>query len=306
MPYLAELTFHLSRAAAAIPEADRARHAAFLRGVQQADGGFPGRAGASDTYYTSFALRALLILDELDADVARRAGAFLTASAVAPGNAVDLFALLSSALLVEAGGGGDCLATAGYEPRTLVERVLDPLRCPDGGAAKSTRSGSSSTYHTFLAALCRELAGLPAENPADVARMIRSRQRDDGGFVELPVMRRSGLNPTAAAVALLRLLDALDEPIRDRAARFLGAMQTAEGGLRAHAVIPAADLLSTFTGLVALADLDRSDCVDACTAGRFVRSLALPDGGYLAATHDDRPDAEYTFYGVAASALLAG
>ncbi len=306
MSYLAELTLNLSRAAAALPEAVRARHASFLRSVQQAAGGFPGRAGSSDPYYTSFALRALLILGELDAEVARPAGSFLAASAGRPGNAVELFALLSSALLVEAGGGGACLLEAGLEPGILVERVLEPLRCPDGGVAKSTRSGAGSTYHTFLAALCRELAGLPAQVPADIACLIRSRQRDDGGFVELPVMHRSGVNPTAAAVALLRMSDALDEPTVARAARFLGSMQSSEGGLRAHAVVPTADLLSTFTGLVALADLGRSAAVDGVATRRFVHSLALPGGGFLAATGDDRPDAEYTFYGVAASALLAG
>ena len=304
MPYLAELTLRLSRAAAALPEDARSRHAAFLRGAEQPGGGFSGRAGGADAYYTSFALRGLLLLGELDTGLARRAGAFLTAGAGRPAGAVELFALLSSSMLIEAAGGGDCLAAAGFEPAALVEDVLDPLRRPDGGLAKSVRSGASSTYHSFLAALCRELVGLPAGNTDDIARMIHSRQREDGGFVELSIMRRSGVNPTAAAIALLRMVGALDEPLGRRAARFLGAMQTREGGLRAHAGIPAADLLSTFTGLVALADLGRSDHLDAPAARRFVGSLALPEGGFLAATHDDRPDVEYTFYGIAASALL--
>ncbi len=304
MPYLAELTFRLSRTAAALPEDARSRHAAFLRGAEQPGGGFAGRAGGADAYYTSFALRGLLLLDALDAGIARRAGSFVAAKAGRPGSAVELFALLSSAMLIEAAGGGDCLAEAGLEPAVLVEQVLEPLRGPDGGLAKSARSGASSTYHTFLAALCRQLVGLPAVNGESVVEMLRERQREDGGFVELPVMRRGGVNPTAAAVALLRIAGALDEPLGSRAARFLAAMQTSEGGLRAHAVVPAADLLSTFTGLVALADLGERDRVDPGAARRFVDSLALPGGGFLAATLDDRPDVEYTFYGVAASALL--
>ncbi len=306
MPYLAELTFRLSRAVAALPDASRAPHAAFLRSAQQPDGGFCGRAGAGDVYYTSFALRGLLVLGKLDDGLARRAGAFLATQSGPPSNAVELFALLSSAMLVEAAGGGDRFSAPGIEPAVLVERVLDPLRCADGGVAKSARSGEGSTYHTFLAALCRELAGLPVGHADEVVSMLRSRRRDDGGFVELPIMRRSGVNPTAAAVALLRMTDALDDPVRDGAAKFLRNMQTAEGGLRAHAVIPVADLLSTFTGLAALGDLGRSDGFDAAAARRFVESLALPGGGYLAATHDDRPDVEYTFYGIAASALVAG
>lgn len=303
MPYLAKLTFQLSRAAAALPKANRARHTAFLRGLQQPDGGFPGRAGASDVYYTSFALRGLLVLGELNSDVGCRAGSFL-AHAGRPGNAVELFSLLSSATLIETAGGGDCFAAAGVEPTALVETVLDPLRCPDGGVAKSVRGGVSSTYHTFLAALCRESVGLSAWSAGEVAPMLRARQQEDGGFVELSVMRRGGVNPTAAAVALLRMMDALDEPLRERAGRYLSSMQSPEGGLRAHSVVPTADLLSTFTGLVALGDLGKSNHLDAAAALRFVESLVHPGGGYLAATHDDRPDVEYTFYGIAASALL--
>jgi len=304
MLYLAELTSRLSRAAAAVPENRWGPHAAFLLAAQQADGGFAGRMGASDAYYTSFALRGLFILGKLDVETSRRAGSFLASRPDRPNNVVDLFAFLSSAMLIEVSGGGDCLAEAGYKPAGLVEQVLTPLCRPGGGVSKSTRSGASSTYHTFLAALCRELAGLPVQDAEGTARTLRARQQNDGGFVELPIMRRSGLNPTAAAVAVLRMLDALDEPLRDRAARFLGAMQTVEGGLRAHAVIPTADLLSTFTGLVALADLEKTDSIDGHAARGFVDSLALPNGGFLAATGDDRPDVEYTFYGIASTVLL--
>ncbi len=304
MPYLADLTFKLHRAAAALPGPSRSCHAAFLRGLQQPDGGFPGRAGASDVYYTSFALRGLLILDALDADVARRANAFLV-QAARPADAVGLFTFLSSAMLTAMVGGEDDFASTGTDPVELVRGVLGPLACPDGGVAKSTRSGVSSTYHTFLAALCHEMVGLPTANADQIAALVRSRQQEDGGFVELPVMRRSGLNPTAAAVALLRMFDALDSPLRELADSYLCGMQGPEGGLRAHSAVPTADLLSTLTGLVALGDLGAAEHLETAAVRRFVDSLAVPGGGYLAATLDDRPDAEYTFYGIAASALLA-
>lgn len=304
MPYLADLTFKLHRAAAALPGASRSRHVAFLRGLQQPDGGFPGRAGASDVYYTSFALRGLFIFDALDVGVARRANAFLV-QASRPTDAVELFTFLSSAMLTAMVDGEDDFASTGTDPVDLVRGVLGPLGCPDGGVAKSTRSGMSSTYHTFLAALCHEMVGLPTVSADRIAALVRGRQREDGGFVELPVMRRSGVNPTAAAVALLRMVDALDSPLRERASRYLGAMQGSEGGLRAHSAIPAADLLSTMTGLVALGDLGATEHLAADAVRRFVTSLDVPSGGYLAAASDDRPDAEYTFYGIAASALLA-
>ena len=305
MPYLAELTSQITQAAARLPEPDRNRHVAFLRNAQQPDGGFSGRAGGSDVYYTSFALRGLFVLDALDGRVARQAGAFLAAQAGRPQNAVDLFAWLSSSRLVKAAGGNDCLAETGMEPVSLVRQVLEPLCCPDGGVAKSTRSGASSTYHTFLAALCRESVGLPTENWDAIVSMLRARQREDGGFVELPVMRQSGVNPTAAAIALLRMGNALDESLRNTAGRYLIGMQTPSGGLQAHASVPAADLLSTFTGFLALADLGRSDALNLTAVRRFVEALAAPHGGYLAVAQDNCPDVEYTFYGIAASALLA-
>ncbi|MDZ7620005.1 MAG: prenyltransferase/squalene oxidase repeat-containing protein, partial [Patescibacteria group bacterium] len=287
-----------------VPGASRSCHAAFLRGMQQSDGGFPGRAGASDVYYTSFALRGLLLLDALDADTARRAGEFL-AQAARPTDAVELFTFLSSAMLAAMAGGADSFAAIGTEPVELVQNVLDPLACPDGGVGKSSRSGMGSTYHTFLGALCREMAGQPMENGDQIAAFVRGRQREDGGFVELPVMRRSGVNPTAAAVALLRMMDALDAPTSERAARYLMDAQGPDGGFRAHSAIPTADLLSTMTGLVALGDLRAWHHMELASVRRFVNSLALPGGGYLAATLDDQPDTEYAFYGIAASALLA-
>ena len=45
-----------------LPEAARARHAGYLKSAQNSDGGFSGREGDSDLYYTAFALRGLLHL----------------------------------------------------------------------------------------------------------------------------------------------------------------------------------------------------------------------------------------------------
>ena len=46
---------------------------------------------------------------------------------------------------------------------------------------------------------------------------LKSRRREDGGFVEIAPMRRSGTNPTAAAVGLFQLLgQELTEELRRR------------------------------------------------------------------------------------------
>ena len=79
MSYLANLTLRLAAGVAALPEETRRRHAAYLAAARSDDGGYTGRQGPSDFYYTSFALRGLALLDALDDRTAERAREFLEA-----------------------------------------------------------------------------------------------------------------------------------------------------------------------------------------------------------------------------------
>ena len=79
-PYLPRLTARLADGLQRLPDDFRARHADFVRRHQNRDGGFPGREGGSDVYYTGFALRCLAVLDALTPDVVGRAAAFLGAA----------------------------------------------------------------------------------------------------------------------------------------------------------------------------------------------------------------------------------
>jgi len=305
MPYLGNLTLRLSAGAMRLPEPVRRRHAEFLAAAQNPDGGFPGREGPSDLYYTGFALCGLALLGGLREAVASRAAGFLGGHVESSLPSVDFLSLVFSAVLLEFMTGFDVFGSAGRDRRQVLLERTEPFRRDDGGYAKTPRSGPSSTYHTFLVAACRELAGIAVSEPVRMAGLARSRQRPDGGFVELDGLEHSGTSPTAAAVGLLRLLDAMEEPIRLASGRFLAGMQNLEGGLRANTRIPVADLLSTFVGLVALADLESLSGVDAASARRYVRSLEVPQGGFRGGAWDDRPDVEYTFYGLGVQALLA-
>src|SRR5262245_20973779 len=108
--YLLSLTDRLSAGLARLPEELRSRHAAYLRAAQNADGGFSGREGGSDLYYTGFALRGLAVLDALTPDICERAAGFLNRSLTQSASIIDLFSLLYSCLLVQIGGGPDVLA----------------------------------------------------------------------------------------------------------------------------------------------------------------------------------------------------
>jgi len=306
MPYLEQLTVRLAAGAMHLPEEARRRHAAMLAGAQNEDGGFAGRRGPSDLYYTGFGLRGLALVGGLSEEVAARAGRFLAERVARQVPSIDFVSLVFSAALLETLSGIDVFADAGRDRRQTVAAALDRFRRPDGGYAKNDRSPHASTYHTFLAAACKQLVGLPLDDAGQMVALVGSRRRDDGGFVELAPLSQSGTNPTAAAIGLLRLTGSLDEPTRAQAAAFLAGMQTVEGGFRANRRLPVADLLSTFTALVSLADLDALAAVDAAGARRYAESLGQAEGGFRGGVWDDAADVEYTFYGLGALALSSG
>lgn len=310
-PYLARLTVQLAEGLARLPGEFRDRHVAFLRSAQNADGGFSGREGGSDLYYTGFGLRGLAVLDALSPDVCERAAAFLRQSMSAQTCIVDFFSFLYSCFLVQLAGGPEVLATSASDWPERVAETLESFRQADGGYARSTDSTSSSTYLTFLVALCDQLLGKEMPEPDAVVRFMESRRRDDGGFVEIAPMRRSGTNPTAAAVGVLQMLNTLTDLARScldesrpGVIDFLAEMPSEEGGFRANGRAPLADLLSTFTGVWTLQNLDALDRINGTEARDYAQALELPSGGFRGGLWDDRTDVEYTFYGLGCLALL--
>src|SRR5262249_20131257 len=199
--YLTRLTVRLLEGAQRLPADLRARQADYLRRCQNADGGFSGREGGSDLYYTAFALRGLLVLDALTPEVCHRAAEFLRHSLTRQASVVDFFSLLYAWVLVQLGGGPDVLADRAGDWQDRVAALLETFRTADGGYAKTPGGATGSTYHTFLVALCYEILARDLPRPEEAARFVRARQREDGGFVEIAQMRRGGPNPTAAAVA---------------------------------------------------------------------------------------------------------
>jgi geranylgeranyl transferase type-2 subunit beta len=307
-PYLSRLTSRLADGLARLPADFRERHANYLRAAQNADGGFSGREGDSDLYYTGFALRGLAVLDALSPAVSERAAGYLRANLNAQASVVDFFSFLYSCLLVQTGGGPDILTDAPADWPERVASILETFHTSDGGYNKSPGAASGSTYHTFLVGLCYQLLNRSLPRPADIARFVLSRRRDDGAFVEVAPMRRSGTNPTAAAIGLLQLIqpegDALTPDIRTTAAEFLAEMAGDDGGLRANGRIPVSDLLSTFTGVWTLEQLNARPLVDARRVRRFAQELTGKQGGFHAFFADDGCDVEYTFYGLGVLALF--
>ncbi|MEX2120046.1 MAG: prenyltransferase/squalene oxidase repeat-containing protein [Pirellulales bacterium] len=304
LSYLEALMLRLARGMEGLGEPLRRRQAEYLMHCQQRDGGFAGREGPSDLYYTGFGLRGLALLGELDGTPAERAASFIKSRLAGQAPIVDFVSLLYAAALLETAAGIDVFEAAPQGWRQAVAATLEGFRRADGGYAKTAEGQSSSTYQTFLIVISKQLIGEPPVEPLRLIEFARSRQRDDGGFVEIGPMRASGTNPTAAAAALLRILGAIDEPARQAVVGFLAAMQTGEGGLKANTRIGIADLLSTFTGSLTLADADALAEIDGEAARDYVLGLELPSGGFRGGEWDSGTDVEYTFYGLAALALL--
>jgi geranylgeranyl transferase type-2 subunit beta len=314
--YLQQLTVRLASGVGQLPADQRQIHTDYFLNAQRDDGGFAGRMGGSDLYYTSFGLRALSILGQLYGPVAESAAAFLKQEMKSHQTIVDFFSLFYAANLLKVSAGVDVFEDSDVDWQSNVANFLDTLRREDGGYAKAPQGHAGSTYHTFLVVLVMQLLDRPVPHVNEVVQFLQSQQDPEGGWREIRASKRAGTNPTAAAVATLQILEAqkrnqqqpvgdvLDHGLKELTLDYLCEMQTDEGGIRANTRIPIADLLSSFTGGLTLMDLDSFDELDVDLFAGFVNSLQLKTGGFQAAAWDDADDVEYSFYGLGCLALL--
>lgn len=266
----------------------------FVLSLQQPDGGFPGRRGGSDLYYTDFALRLLGLLDAPAEAVCASQGYLSTRI---PRTLLEVFSLLNCRRLL-----GTCPVPIKVD-RTALRRTVAQQTLPDGGY---THLGGSrlSAYQTFLGWLCCGLLSEAMPSREQALARVAALQRPDGGFVEQAGEEFTQTNATAAAVAFLAGEQALSEPQARRAGDYLLSTQL-DGGWPAHPQAPQSDLLSTFTALLTLAALDQLAEADLRHTAVFLRQSADPCGGFRSNPADLESDIEYTYYGVAALALLS-
>lgn len=304
--FLLRLTKNLASELRRLDPERAARHVNFILRFQKDDGGFAGREGGADLYYTSFAVRALAILDALDKSRCQDINAYLKSAAAARReySLIDLVSWLYSVITVQLIGNLPPFAGDTKNFADEVTESLETFRRLDGGYARTSEGGVGSTYHTFLAALCYDLLGRSLPDVAGVESFVLSRRRDDGGFVEIRQMKRSGANPTAAAASLLKRFGSMDDQTMLGIESFLSSVRGEEGGFRANTQIPFCDLLSTFTGLLTARELGFVKRIDAESCLRFVNQLEGAEGGFSGAAWDGGSDPEYTFYGLGALALL--
>lgn len=238
-------------------------------------GGFRGRQGDADLWYTDFAIRTLTLTgapDTVFSDAAR-------------------WLRLEPAVTDQ----------PGLFNRVNLERLCHVHR-PAAALPTATPQASTSAYALLLDAATRDLLG--HRQPRDLPRLVAPLARSDGGFAERADARESQANASAAVLAALALAGRLDRCTRDTAVAFLCAQQGDDGGIRAHPGIPAGDLLSTFTTVWALTACNRLDRLRLGDCGRFTLRCRTAGGGFAATPDDGHDDTEYTYYGLAVLALL--
>ena len=306
-PYLHELTLRLALGAASLDRSLIQTHTTWLRSQQAEDGGFAGREGDCDPYYTAFALRALWVTAGLDAPIAEQSGKFLRDRLQNRESIIDMISLIFAAAICEMSVGEVVLpdeeSNQDHSWRGKVALLLESLRTSDGGYAKTPEGKAGSTYQTFLTVLCYQLIELPIPDQDRILAFLESQKHPEGGYLEIRAAKRAGVNPTAAAIGTLKALGYLNPQNQRDTIDFLTEMQSDEGGLTANTRIPFADLLSTFTGLLTLIDLEAIENIDLNAIRRYALSMQSPSGGFYGFALDETADVEYSFYGIATLAL---
>ncbi len=272
-----------------------ARHvAAFVRSQRHPDGGFRGRADASDLYYAVFALEALLALG---AELPRESvGAWL--SGLGPCERLDFVhccCLARAWASIEEGGPPPATRAA------VLER-LGTFRTPDGGYGPTPGAGHGTAYGCFLALGAWGDCRGDVPDADGLVACLGGLRTADGGYANEPGRPVGSTPATAGAAVVLRCLG---RDVPPAVADWLLGRHALPGGFLAGPAAPMPDLLSTATALHALGTLGAplaaigERCLD------FLDSLWDPRGGFRGSWADDALDCEYTYYGLLALGHLS-
>jgi hypothetical protein len=257
------------------------------------DGGFAGRDGKSDLYYTIFAIEALKAL-EVDFDSGKTLK-YLSGF----GSGKDLDFTHSASL-------ARCLANLtdaiDENVRQTLLNNIENCRCNDGGYSH-TAGPAGSIYGCFFATCCYQDMDAEIPDVKGMLNFIQSLQQTDGGYAN---QASGGVSMSPATAAALTILSSFGRGANELAMKWLFENCYMEGGFCAGREVPIPDLLSTATALHALSvngfDVStiRQQCLD------FINDLWSDKGAFCASWADETLDCEYTYYGLLALGHLEG
>ena len=270
---------------------------AFVRSGLREDGGFAGRDGKSDLYYTSFAIDALTALQvALPED---QLGSFLRGKLREWGD-LDFVHLCCLAR---------CFSALQNEKAPADELApvwdgIESYRTADGGYNQARGSSGASAYACFLAFGAYGDHGLQIPKEEGVRAAIESLRKDEGAWANDALLPVANVPATAAAISLCRNLQI---PVGEETGHWIlkECFQPASGGIVPFPGAPLPDLLSTAVGLHALDGLQVGFQAQKESMLDFVDSLWTNQGGFHGSWEDDELDIEYTYYGLLALGHLA-
>jgi len=269
----------------------------FFARHQSEDGGFKGRTGESDLYYTVFGMDGLIALERTP-DYERLAA---YVKGFGDGEGLDFVHLCCLARCWSE------LKKQGKELPLDVERLqgrIEEYRSGDHGYNARAGSESGTAYGAFLAVGAHQDLGCEVPRVMKLVQSLKLLEREDGGWANEPSMRMSSTNSTAAAVTVLRNLNMPLNP--GPIADYLFKLFHEQGGFLAAPQAPMPDLLSTATTLHALSGLQvplRKAAKEACLD--YIDTLWTNEGAFHGNWADEFLDVEYTSYGLLALGHLA-
>jgi len=288
-----------ARAGAELLGERRAALIEFFRARRSADGGYAGRSGGGDLYYSVFALMGLSALG-YRLDVIGTDG-FLRACADRRLDLLKLSCLARSWLMLERSLQRPHLGTTLAWPRQELHRRLRAYRAGDGGYAPAPRRSAGSAYAAFMALAAHQDVGMTPPRAPDLAASLTRLRTEEGGYANEPGLPFGAVPATAAVLTVQTQLGAA---VDRNACRWLLAGCDRAGGFRANPLAPGPDLLSTATALFALRQAGEDIGPVRATCRAFVEGLWSPPAGFRGHAWDDALDCEYAFYGLLALGCL--
>jgi len=264
----------------------------FVRGQWNADGGVRDRAGASDLYYTVFAMESLQALQR---PVPESVRGYL--AGFAAGDGLDFVHRCCLAR------GWAMLGVDGFPQRDELARAIGAYRSADGGYAQRSGEAHGTSYAAFLAIGALQDLGAPLPAANEIAAALMPLRSADGGYANHPGATH-GVTPATVSAVMVMHACGLRTPADTGA--WLTARFHHQGGFLANPLAPFPDLLCTATALHALACLEQplpAPQVEATLD--FVDTLWTNTGAFHGHWAEDELDVEYTYYGLLALGHLS-
>lgn len=256
----------------------------FLSSQIASDGGFIGRDGKSDLYYTVFGIQLLISL-KLKKELKQVPYFLQNFDSAKKLDFVYLASWIRCLALLQVGSGPLISSLLGQ---------MEDYRSDDGGynhLQKQSRFGTA--YAAFLAHLAYRESGVNLPQLSMLMNSIRGLHLKDGSFANDPEMDSGSTTATSAAILLLNYYD---EKIEQATIDNLLARIDSNGGFLAGPQSPIPDLLSTATALLALKTIQFDLSPFSGKHAEYISSLWNQDGGFSGHIFDDVSDCEYTFY----------